>query len=112
MRKGRDAGFSGGEEFLHREFGRGVQIHPPRRAVMGKGIGREGVQMRLVSRADLKGDGIDFGEALVCEPAAQGGLNAVAGKKKGAAVLMAVGVPPWGRGGMIVARGQGMPLSV
>ena len=64
--------------------------------VVADGGGGEGVQVRLVAGADLQGGGVDLDEVAVCQPAAQGGLDAVARQKHRPAVGMAGGVPPHG----------------
>ena len=88
-------------------------MHPPRRAVMRQGVGTEGVQMRLVPRGHLQRCWVHLGEAVFVEPAAQGGLDAVARQKDGAAVGMAGGMPPGGIGSEVRRQvGHSAALSV
>jgi len=98
MGEGGDPGLAGGQQFLHREFGRGVQIHRPRLPIGADGRGGKAVQMRLVAGADLQRCRVHLDEILLCQPAADSRLNAVAGHQQWSAIGVKPGGPPGRRG--------------
>ena len=93
------------QQLLGREFRRGVEVAPLGRAVGLDQLGREGMEMGLVSRGDGKGRAIDLQEIALAEPVADGGDDTVPRQQEGPAVGMAVGVEPAGFWG-----GQGRRL--
>ena len=96
MREGGDAGLARGQQLLHGEFGRGMQIHRPRHPVIADHRGGKTVQMGLVAGAEGERGRIHLQEVVRIEPAANGALDAVSRQKRGSAVGMAVGLPPLG----------------
>ena len=72
MGKGGDARLTGRQQLFHGKLGAGVQIHRVVGAVAVGGPGGEGVQMRLIPRADLQGGGVNLNKALIGQPVAQG----------------------------------------
>ena len=98
MGEGEDLFLSGGEEFLHREFGGGVEVAGVAGAVVIADGGFEGVEVGFVTGAHLHRVGIDLEEAFLFEPGAEGFLDAVAGQKGWAAIGVAGFVPPRGLG--------------
>ncbi len=65
-------------------------------AVIADGVGGEGMQMRLIPRADLQAGRVDLDKLLPRQPAAQGRLYPVAPQQRRAAIGMARGCPPGG----------------
>ena len=96
MGKAGDPGFPRRQQLFHREFGRSVQIHRMRHAVITDGAGGKAVQMRLISGADLQCRRVHFDKILIGQPAAQCALNPVAGQQKRAAVGVNGTGPPRG----------------
>jgi hypothetical protein len=89
-----DAGLAGGQELLHGEFGRGVEIEPVACPVIADGGGREGVEMGLVAGRELQAGRVDEQEALGRQPGAERQLNAVADQQQRPAVGVPGGGPP------------------
>lgn len=96
MGEGRYPRLTGRQQFLHRKFGRGVQVIGSARAVHADGFGRKGVQMRLVSGRNLHGDRVDLDEVPFSEPRTQLGEDTAARHQDRTAVGMAGSVPPGG----------------
>ena len=107
LRQREDLLLAGGEQLLHREFRRGMQIGVARRAVRRNERRREAVQMGLVAGRSLEGGGLDLDETLGVEPAPHEARDPRAGDEAGRAVGVAVPVPERSRGG----RAQGTPAA-
>ena len=88
--EGGDLLLARGEELLHREFGRGVEVARGPPAVGPGQFGGEGVEVRLVARRDLKRGRLDDEEPLRLEPAAECGHDPGPRHEERAAVAMAV----------------------
>src|SRR5437868_4967329 len=67
------------EQFLHREFGRGVE-KPSLRLALKRYMrnNREGAQVRLEARADLQGWGLDFDKPVLGKKVANRGQYSAA----------------------------------
>ena len=74
------------QQFLGREFRRGVQVERLARATGRDQLGRESMQMRLVAGRHLQGGRLDLDEAGLGKPGAQGGDYTVAGEQERPAI--------------------------
>ena len=68
-----------GQEFLAGELRGGVEVEGCGPAAQGLGLGGEGVQVGFVAGRDLQGGGLDLGEAILLEPAADRPADASSG---------------------------------
>ena len=92
-----DAPFARRQQFLGREFRRGMEIERSPGAAGGDQFRRKGVQMGLVSRRNLQCAALHFDEILCLEPGPDAPSDPPARQKLRPAVGMDVGCPP-GRG--------------
>jgi len=94
MREREDLRFPRSQQFLHREFGRRVEIKIAARQIGRHEFGRESMQMRLVAGRHLQARRLDLYEALGNKPGPDGRLDPATHDKKWPAVGMFVGIPP------------------
>ncbi len=93
VRQREDLRLAGGEELLHREFGRGMQPGLARHSVRADEAGAKAVQVGLVARRDLKGGGVDLDETLGVEPVANELWRCARARKPRPAGGVTVGAP-------------------
>ncbi len=93
MRQRKDLRLACGDELLHREFGRRMQIGVDRRPVRPDERRAKTVEMGLVARRGLKRSRIDFHEIFGLEPAAHETEDLRPRQKRSAASGVAVGAP-------------------
>ena len=105
--EGEDARLAGGEQFLHGEFRRGVEIPLEPSAAGRDQLGREGMQMGLVSGRDLQRRRLDLDEASGVEPAAERRHDPVPREQERPPVGVAAGRPE--RRGGSHADGKRLP---
>src|SRR6266853_3169929 len=86
----------GGQQLLHREFGRGMEIAPGRPTVARVvKLGRERLQMWLEPRAHLQCRGVDLDKPALGEEAANGVQDAPALCEPRTSQREAIGPPPF-----------------
>jgi hypothetical protein len=93
------------QQFFHREFGRGMQIDRPARAMGFAERGFERRQMRLHPRRDLQRRRFDLDIAAPVEKLADGFDHVGAADESIRPVFETVGMPPCGAGGGIFGWG-------
>src|SRR5690606_32452360 len=89
-----DARLPGGQQLLHGEFGRGMQIHGLPRPVIADHFGGEGMQMRLIAGRTLQARRIDHEEIALGQPVAHRRIDARTGEQERAPIGVALGMPP------------------
>jgi hypothetical protein len=71
-----------------------MQIHLPRYAIIAQRLRRKAVQMRLVSRADGKGGGVNLDKSSIRQPCPLRRQDTVSRQQQWAAVGVSLGIPP------------------
>ena len=94
-----DPPLAGGEQLLHGEFRRGVEVALEPGAAGRHQLGGEGVEMGLVARRDLQRRGLDLEEAVRVEIAAERANDRHPRQQEGPAVGMARALPEGSGGG-------------
>ena len=84
---------AGGEQLLHGELGRGVEVALHLRPVRTDPFGGEGVKVGFVARRYLQGGSLDLDKSVVREPTAKRREDAIAGEQKRPPVVVAFPFP-------------------